>query len=98
MAPIINEELVIQAVCKTFNIDFSKLKTKRRERKYVIARQVIMYLLRIHTKMTFAKIGSIFRQDHSTAMHAKSQIEDLLFSDKELKEKLIAITNQLGIK
>ena len=48
---------------------------KRRHRPDVQMRQLVMYLLKEFTDMPFLDIGTVFKKDHATAVHACKQME-----------------------
>jgi chromosomal replication initiation ATPase DnaA len=55
-----------------------------REMNHVVCRQLIMWYKYKYNVLSQAKAGLIFRQDHSTALHAIRQIEKLI----ETKDKV----------
>ncbi len=73
------------------------IKTKRRFRPLVVARQVCMYLMRKHTKKTYHEIADEFDMDHASVMAAEKQINNLLFRDKKLQREIEEIENILKL-
>lgn len=63
-------------VCKILNVRREDLLSSRRNRMSVMARQVAMYLCKLHTGTSFPEIGRRFGgRDHSTVMHACARVE-----------------------
>lgn len=81
------EKIIIDKVCRFYNVDFEKLKEKTRKSEIVLPRQICAYLLKFNAKMTLEKIGFIFNQDHSNISHACKVIENYLDTDKNFKKK-----------
>lgn len=79
-------EIIKNAVNNYYNVDIS---VKTRKKTYVIARHIYMYICSKYTNKTLREIGEsagVF--DHSTVIHAKNKITDLLTlsHEKELKK------------
>ena len=88
-------EMVLQAVCKHFNIKLKDLKGMSRAKIFSTPRQISMYLIRRYANLGYREIGVIFGKDHSTAVHAHQKIEHDIESDLELKRNIEAIREQL---
>lgn len=69
---------VIQATCKVFQIERWQLLSKNRRRKFVRARFLCMYIMRMKLKLTLAEIAAEFNRDHTTVMHALTIINNEL--------------------
>jgi len=83
----INIEFIQKVVSKHFGLKTSELKSKRRQRSFVLPRQICMYLSRRLTKMSLPEIGAHFGgKDHSTVFHSIKKIEGLLVHDKKIKK------------
>lgn len=82
---VFDPEIVIKSTCEQFNIELVKLQSKSRQRKVVFPRQVIMYFLTEYTDMTYLEIGKIFNRDHTTVIHSKDTIKDLMTTDDKVK-------------
>lgn len=81
-------DTVIEYTCAVFGISTTKIKQKTRKREVVEARQAAMYLLGTFTKMSLKRIGLEFGgRDHSTVIHAKKVVGDLMDTDKQFREK-----------
>lgn len=84
------------AVCEYYNLDVKDIQTKSRKREVAQARQVAMYLARKYTKKSLAVIGSeIGNRDHATVLHACKTVENLLETDKTIRQSLDSIESKL---
>jgi chromosomal replication initiator protein len=83
-------------VASFYNISISDLKSSKKLKIYALPRQVAMYLCRTMTKSSFPEIGEKFGgKDHSTVIHAVRQTEKRLNEDRELKNIIDTLKNQL---
>lgn len=88
--------IILEAVLKSFGFAREDLFSKRRDNFVVIARQILIHLLKKHTNYSLRMIGSyIGGRKHSTVLHALGQIETKLNKDSFFQEKLKLITNTL---
>ncbi|MCQ2192720.1 MAG: chromosomal replication initiator protein DnaA [Paludibacteraceae bacterium] len=85
-----------EAVCEYYNLDVDAIHTKSRKREVAQARQVAMYLARKFTKKSLAVIGSeIGNRDHATVLHACKTVENLIETDKTIRQSLDTIESKL---
>jgi hypothetical protein len=92
-----------QIVCKEENINPLILQIKTRKRKIVFTRQVIMYFMKKYTKESLDCIGSHFKSeksesghlDHATVLHACALIDNLIWSDKDIRIKINYYENRI---
>jgi chromosomal replication initiator protein len=83
---------IIQAVSEHLGVAISDVKSSRRTRELTYARHIAMYLMRHDAAMTFAAIARLMgKKDHSTIVHACSQLERDLCQSPELRADLDAI-------
>ena len=68
------EKVIIDEVCKTYEVTFEDLIKKDRHSNYVLPRQIIMYKLR-DIGLSLKRIGSRLHRDHTTIMHGIKTIE-----------------------
>jgi chromosomal replication initiation ATPase DnaA len=73
------------------------VKTKRRFRSLVVARQVCMYLMRKHTNKTYKDIACEFDMNHATVFFTYKQINNLLSWDKKLQSQIKEIETILKL-
>lgn len=88
----ISIEEITKVVCAELNVPENKVREKTRKKEVVLARQIAMYLSSKLTKSSLKTIGLHFGgRDHSTVIHACSNIEQSIsddFTSKELVENL----------
>jgi chromosomal replication initiator protein len=95
----LNPEKIIKAAATTFGLRIQDIKSDRRMRKFVVPRQVSMYLCRKLLSQSFPEIGQAFgNKDHSTVIHSCNKITNLIDSDPDLRRKIELIYNTLGVK
>lgn len=93
---MISIENIQKNVASFYNISVSDLKSSKKLKIYALPRQVAMYLCRTMTKSSFPEIGEKFGgKDHSTVIHAVRQTEKRLNEDRELKNIIDTLKNQL---
>jgi len=82
-------EEIIKAVAAKLNVKITDIKSPKKNKSLVIARQISMFLARELTSASFPDIGGkIGGRDHSTVIHAHSKIRRMLETDKSLKDTL----------
>ena len=93
---ILKVKQIIEAVedhCGLFRGD---LATMRRAKKFVIPRQVAMFLIYRHTKHATPGIGQIFGgRDHSTVVYAVHKIQDLV---RDGDDQVIGIIHAVSLR
>jgi chromosomal replication initiator protein len=84
---------ILDIVSNYYNINTTDLLSKKRQKKYVFARQVGMYIIKDLFDPTYKKIGQIFNgRDHSTVIYSIEQISNYIQTDENIKndiEKLL---------
>lgn len=94
----VDGEAILELVSDYYCIDIETMKKKSRKRHIVWPRQVCMYLMAYYTAIPYKGIGEIFGgKDHTTAMHSRQTVEDLMCSDPDVKEQINFLTQKLGI-
>jgi len=92
----ITVENIQKVVANYYNIKVSDLKSSRKLKIYAVPRQIAMYLCRNMTKASFPEIGTKFGgKDHSTVIHAFRQVEKRATEDRDLKNVLDSLKNEL---
>jgi chromosomal replication initiator protein len=89
-------ENIQKTVAHHYNIKITDLKSSRKLKIYSFPRQIAMYICRTMTKASFPEIGTKFGgKDHSTVIHAVRQIEKKVNEDRETKNVIETIRNDL---
>ena len=87
----ITVEEIQHKVAAHYNIRFSDLQSKRRERPIARPRQVAMYLAKTLTTASLPEIGRKFDRDHTTVIHAVRTVEELMEKDKVFADDVNAL-------
>ncbi|HYE23030.1 MAG TPA: helix-turn-helix domain-containing protein [Candidatus Paceibacterota bacterium] len=87
---------LLRLVCAEFGIEESELCGESRVRKIARPRQVLMYLAHFDARKSYPWIGArIGGRDHTTALHGKRKIEELLAAgDTAIRESIGRIQEQ----
>jgi len=80
-------DTIQKRVATFYNLNISDLKTKKRNKNIVLARQVAMYTARELTNLSLPEIGQSFGgKDHTTVLHAYNKIKNGVEKDEKFKE------------
>jgi chromosomal replication initiator protein len=83
---------LLQAVCRHLGIDDAAIMSQRRERSLTYARHITMYLLRHEAGLTYSAIAHLLgKKDHSTVVHAVTQLHKELALSPGLRADIDAI-------
>lgn len=85
------KDIILKCVCDHTNLSINQLRSKRKTRDYVEARQIAYHLLKTETNLTFKSLGLVFNQDHSTVLYACKQVPRLVIGDNKFRIKFEAI-------
>ena len=78
-------ENIQKAVAEHYNVSVSDLKSKKKDRKFVIPRQISIFICCSLTEYSTTEIGNEFGgRDHTTIMHARDKVESLLKTDSSM--------------
>lgn len=92
----ITVDLIKEKVSQYYNIKISDFNLKKRTREIAFPRQVAMYISRELTDLSLPKIGESFGgKDHTTVMHAHEKINNDMKKNKDLKDKIENIINDI---
>jgi putative transposase len=83
-------EKVLERVSKEFEVEIKQL-LKRKRRIPMIARDVVMYILKMYTGLDNKKIGGVFSVSLSAVTKATSRVDNQMRIQKELKKKMDSI-------
>ena len=88
-------ENIQKVVAEHYNISISDIKGKKKERKYVMPRQIAVYISCVLTEYSTTEIGTEFGgRDHTTIMHARDKIENMLKTDPSLDSTINLLTRE----
>jgi chromosomal replication initiator protein len=92
----LDTDQIQKEVAKFFRLSIDDLTGPRRQKQYVHARHVAMYLARTLTNASFPEIGDRFHRDHSTVMSSCGKIEHELPLDPQLKKEVDELLGRLS--
>lgn len=86
-------EVIQKSVASFFNVRLTDLKAKKKNKSFVLPRQIAMCLCRRLTGLSLQEIGEKFGgKDHTTVLHAIKKIEQKSREDPAIKESLDKLT------
>ena len=89
-------ERITNIVCEYFGVNILDICGPKRNREFVYARDIAIYLCRDMIKdITQEKIGDFFNRDHSTVINSCQKIENKLKIEKELAENIKNIKEKM---
>lgn len=89
-------EQIQKEVARYYKLSEADLRSPRRQKQFVRARQVAMFLSRTLTNASFPEIGEKFHRDHSTVMSSCEKVEADVESDLQLKKEVDDLTGRLA--
>ncbi len=84
----INFDWVVECVCAHYNIEIDNLYSKTRKREISDARQLVMYLAKKFTNMSYTAIGTRLKRTHATILYAVNSIEGRMAIDHKLQDDI----------
>lgn len=78
-------DVIIDSVCEYFNLKREELLGKKRNKEIVEPRQICMYIISQILDMPLLAIGQIFGRDHTTVIHARDKISQLIEENNRIK-------------
>ncbi len=87
---------IINTVANFYDVALEDLVGKCREKKLVVPRQIVMYLMREEIKSSFPSIGQeLGGRDHTTAMHAVTKVQSGYDNDEKIRREIEQIKQRL---
>ena len=85
----ISVDTIQKVIADNYNISVSDLKSKKRDKKFVVPRQIAIYIARELTEISYTELGNEFGgKDHSTIMTAYNKVADQIKIDSSLESKI----------
>lgn len=89
-------ETIQKVIANAYQVSVADLKSVKRDKKFVIPRQIAIYLSRELTEMALMEIGNEFGgKDHTTIMHACKKIDELIKIDPSLDSRINAFIQEI---
>ena len=96
VGPEITSSLIMEVTATFFGVTMDDLCGSSREKDYVTARQMAMYLCRELTDLSLPKIGALFgNRDHTTVMHADRKVRDLMRQQRSVFNQVTELTQRI---
>jgi len=88
-AESISIDVIQKVIADNYQISVADLKGKKRDKKFVIPRQIAIYIARELTEIAYTELGNEFGgKDHSTIMSAYNKIAEQIKIDSSLESKI----------
>lgn len=95
--PSLTHTQIISQICSYFKLSTKDLAGPKRQKELVLPRHIVMYLLSEEFGMTVEKIGQVLGgRDHTTVMHGRNKIRELINKDRGIQKMIIEIKNDLS--
>jgi chromosomal replication initiator protein len=92
----ISIEEIIKAVATKFNLKISDIKSQKKNKNFVAARQISMFMARELTSCSFPDIGEkVGGRDHSTVIYAHNKIKANIETDKALRTTIEGLKEKI---
>ena len=85
----ISLDIIQKVIADNYQISVADLKGKKRDKKFVVPRQIAIYIARELTEIAYTELGNEFGgKDHSTIMTAYKKIAEQIKIDSTLESKI----------
>ena len=85
----VNAQSILSAVAERYDVTVADIQSKKRNREYVLPRQVAMYMIREMTSLSTTDIGrELGDRDHTTVMHGCEKINDAMHKDPTFRKSI----------
>ena len=92
----VDVDTILHVVAAYYRLRVDDLTGRRRTRDIAMARQVVMYLARQITELSFPGIGrALGGRDHSTILHGCDKIAALFEKDDDMRRQILEIRERL---
>jgi hypothetical protein len=90
----IRENFVNSLIDKYNELWRTDIRSKRRDRKLVLARQCFFYILRTQYRMRYQEIANIFDKNHASVIHGERVIRDMIYiGDRDTEDTLQTVVD-----
>jgi chromosomal replication initiator protein len=90
-------EVMIQAAADYFDLPAEEIKSTKRDRKVVLARHIVMYLMREENNDSFTEIGkALGNRNHATALYGYEKIAGELNINPSLCQQISQIKEKIN--
>jgi chromosomal replication initiator protein len=93
---LVKPKEVLSSVANFYSLRLADITGQKRDKKFAVPRQIVMYLLRNDLKTALMDIGRYLGdRDHTTIMHGVEKITRLLPEDEDLRVDIMGIRKKL---
>ena len=93
----VTAELIINTVAEHFNIPVQDINGSKRNSEIVQPRQIVMYLCRNMTNMSFNSIGdALGKRDHSTVIYGINKVGDDIKQFDEFRRTIDVLKKKIS--
>ncbi len=93
---MLTARVVLDGVCRYYNVELERMQSKQRDREIVWPRQVAMYLMREETDASLLQIGSALGgRDHTTIIHGCEKVRVEITRDEHLRREVAEVLESL---
>lgn len=90
--------VIAAGVATFFGVELADVNGPRRSKRFVVPRQIAMFLIRMNTGLSLPDTGRLFGgRDHTTVIHAVKKLRAARAKDPELYRKLLAVAEHLEL-
>lgn len=83
--------LIIFIVARNFKVNVAEIMTKTRQADIVKARHISQYIIEKQNAISLKVIGYYFNRDHSSVIHGRDTVEDLMFRNRLYKREVVGL-------
>jgi len=95
-SPFLHPDMVIDEICRFYNLKPTQLKGAKRDAFLVRARHLCMFLLKEEAQVTLSEIGNLLGgRDHTTVMHGVEKVRVLLQNSEKIKGELSVLKEKI---
>ena len=92
----ISLETIQSVIAKNYQISVAELKGKQRDKKFVIPRQIAIYIARQLTEISYTELGREFGgKDHTTMSYAYEKIAEKMKIDSSFESKIQILMKEI---
>jgi len=93
----VNIQNIKKIVAEHYNLNLTKIDSKKRTQNIVLPRQIAMYLSREMTDSSLPVIGEAFGgRDHTTVMHAHNKITEKIEENQEFRKTISKLQKEIS--
>lgn len=89
---------IVAVISDIADVTLGDLLSERRARRVARPRQLVMYLAKELTDLSYPQMGRVLRRDHTTVQHGIKQARKLLDYDEEFRRMYRQARKRLGAK